>query len=133
MHGDESEPEERAYLNALVERTVGAAYEVANVLGAGFLEKVYERALLKELTLRGLRAASQVRFSVSYKGQYLGEYAADLVVEDRLLVEVKCVEHFSNEHLAQCLNYLKASGLNLALLVNFQHPKVEWRRVVRDF
>ena len=132
MDGDESESEERTYLNALVERTVGAAYEVANVLGAGFLEKVYERALLKELTLRGLRAASQVRLSVSYKGQCIGEYAADLVVEDRLLVEVKCVEHFSNEHLAQCINYLKASGLHLALLINFRRPKVEWRRIVHD-
>jgi GxxExxY protein len=132
MQGNERESEERASLNALVERTVGAAYEVANVLGAGFLEKVYERALLK-LTLRGVRAASQVRLSVSYKGQRIGEYAADLVVEDRLLVEVKWVERFSNEHLAQCLNYLKASRLKIALLVNFQHPKVEWKRVVRDF
>jgi GxxExxY protein len=95
--------------------------------------KSTERALLKELTLRGVRAASQVRLSVSYKGQHIGEYAADLVVEDRLLVEVKCVERFSNEHLAQCLNYLKASRLKIALLVNFQHPKVEWKRVVRDF
>jgi GxxExxY protein len=103
------------------------------VLGAGFLEKVYERALLKELTLRGLHAASQVRLAVSYKGQHVGEYAADVVVEGQLLVEVKCVERFSNQHLAQCLNYLKASGLKIALLVNFQHSKVEWKRVVRGF
>jgi GxxExxY protein len=133
MHGNERESEERACLDALVEKTVGAAYEVANVLGAGFLEKVYERALLKELALRGLRTAAQVRLPVSYKGQHVGEYAADLVVEDRLLVEVKCVERFSNQHLAQCLNYLKASGLKIALLINFQHSKVEWKRVVRNF
>ena len=133
MHATERESEERASLDALVEKTVGAAYEVANVLGAGFLEKVYERALLKELTLRGLQAASQVHLPVSYKGQHIGEYAADLLVEDRLLVEVKCVERFSNQHLAQCLNYLKASGLKIALLINFQHSKVEWKRVVRNF
>ena len=69
---------------------------------------------------------------VAYKGKHVGTYAADLVVEDRLLVEVKCVDQFSTEHLAQCLNYLKASGLHLALLINFRRPKVEWRRVVRD-
>jgi GxxExxY protein len=71
---------------------VGAIYEVSNVLGAGFLEKVYERALLKELALRGLAAQSQVGFPVSYKGQCVGEYLADLVVEQRLVVEIKCVD-----------------------------------------
>jgi GxxExxY protein len=113
----------------LIEAVVGAAYEVSNVLGAGFLEKVYERALLRELTLRGLMTKSQVMFPVVYKGQCLGEYVADLVVEDRLIVELKCVECFSSQHLAQCINYLKASGLILALLINLQKPKVEWRRV----
>jgi GxxExxY protein len=124
--------EERASLEALVESVVGAAYEVSNVLGAGFLEKIYERALLEELGLRGLRVEAQAPFAVAYKGKHVGTYAADLVVEDRLLVEVKCVDQFSTEHLAQCLNYLKASGLHLALLINFRRPKVEWRRVVRD-
>ncbi len=124
--------EQRASLEALVESVVGAAYEVSNVLGAGFLEKIYERALMEELGLRGLRVEAQVPFAVAYKGKHVGTYAADLVVEDRLLVEVKCVDQFSTEHLAQCLNYLKASGLHLALLINFRRPKVEWRRVVRD-
>lgn len=109
---------------------VGAVYEVSNVLGAGFLEKVYERALLKELALRGLAAQSQVACPVSYKGQRLGDYIADLVVEQKLVVEIKCVEHLADEHLAQCINYLRVSGLKLALLVNFQKPKVEWKRVV---
>ena len=123
---------EHASLEALVEIVVGAAYEVSNVLGAGFLEKVYERALLQELSLRGLRAATQTPFPIAYKGKNVGTYSADLVVEDRLLVEVKCVEQFSNEHLAQCINYLKASGLHLALLINFRRPRVEWRRVVHE-
>ena len=102
---------------------IGAAYEVANVLGAGFLEKVYERALVRELGL-------QVCFDVDCKGQSVGSSAADLIVEDQVLVELKCVDSFSNEHLAQCINYLKASGLRLALLVDFQKPKVEWKRIV---
>ena len=120
---------ERESLNALFEQVVGAVYEVANTLGAGFLEKVYERALVKELTLRGLKVVPQACFSVSYKGQSVGEFFADLLVEDRLIVELKCVDCFANEHMAPCLNYLKASGLNLALLVNFQRSKVEWKRI----
>ena len=104
--------------------------EVSNTLGAGFLEKVYERALLKELVLRGMRAKAQVSFPVSYKGQIVGEYFADLVVEDVLVVELKCVERLANEHTAQCLNYLRASGRTVCLLVNFQRPKVEWKRIV---
>lgn len=121
---------ERELLESVFERTVGAIYEVANVLGAGFLEKVYQRALVNELMRRGLRALPQAAFSVQYKGDSVGEYFADIIVEDRLVVEIKCVDHFSGEHTAQCINYLKASGLKLALLVNFQKPKVEWRRVV---
>jgi GxxExxY protein len=127
MNANERESE---VLDALVERVVGAIYEVSNVLGAGFLEKVYERALLKELVLRGMTVQSQAGFPVSYKGQCVGEYIADLVVEQRLVVEIKCVDCFANEHLAQCINYLRASGLKMALLVNFQKPKVEWKRVV---
>jgi GxxExxY protein len=116
-----------------VEKVVGAVYEVANVLGAGFLEKVYERALVKELGLRGLRAKTQVAFPVYYKGQYVGEYFAGLIVEEQLVVELKFVDQLSNEHVGQCINYLKASTLKIALLVNFQRPKVEWKRVVLGF
>ncbi len=123
---------DRASLEALVETVIGAAYEVSNVLGAGFLEKVYERALMEELRLRGLRATAQAPFPVAYKGKHVGTYSADLVVEGRLLVEAKCVEQFSNEHLAQCINYLKASDLHLALLINFRRSRVEWKRVVHD-
>jgi GxxExxY protein len=117
-------------LDELVEAVVGAAYEVSNVLGAGFLEKVYERALIRELELRGLRVRCQVRYPVVYKGQLVGEYLADLLVNDSLVVELKCVDSFANEHIAQSINYLKASGLKLALLVNFQKPKVEWKRII---
>lgn len=130
--GREPESPERAALEALVEAVVGAAYEVSNVLGAGFLEKLYERALMEELRLRGIPVAAQVTFPVAYKGKHIGTYAADLVVDGRLLVEAKCVEHLTNDHLAQCINYLKASGLHLALLINFRKSRVEWRRVVHN-
>jgi GxxExxY protein len=131
-NGNEPESPERAALEALVEAVVGAAYEVSNTLGTGFLEKLYERALIEELRLRGIPTAAQVIFPVAYKGKHIGTYAADLVVDGRLLVEIKCAEQLTNEHLAQCINYLKASGLHLGLLINFRRSRVEWRRVVHD-
>jgi GxxExxY protein len=117
-------------LNALIGRVIGAAFEVSNVLGPGFLEKVYERALLKELASRGIEAKGQVGFPVSYKGQTVGEYIADIVVEGELVIELKCADSFSNEHVAQCINYLKASGKKIALLMNFQKPKVQLKRII---
>ena len=130
MNTNKKEHETAPSVDAVVEAVIGAAYEVSNVLGAGFLEKVYERALTRELILRGLNVKSQASFPVLYKGQCVGEYLPDLLVENCVLVELKCADRFSNEDLAQCINYLKASGLRLALLVNFQKPKVEWKRIV---
>jgi len=120
-------------LDLLTERVLGAVFEVSNTLGAGFLEKVYERALVRELGLQGIRATAQARIDIRYKGHSVGEYLADLLVEDVLVVELKCVERLAGEHTAQCLNYLRASGLTVSLLVNFQRPKVEWKRVVNRF
>jgi GxxExxY protein len=114
----------------LTEKVLGAIFEVSNTLGAGFLEKVYERALVAELRLRDVRVTSQASFSVTYKGHSVGEYFADILVEDVLVVELKCVDHLANEHMAQCLNYLRASGRTVCLLINFQKPKVEWKRIV---
>jgi GxxExxY protein len=121
------------YFDSLTERVLNAVFEVSNALGAGFLEKVYERALLKELALRGIRATAQVSFIVNYKGHCVGEYFADIIVEDVLVIELKCVERLVSEHTAQCINYLRASGGTLCLLVNFQRPKVEWKRIVCGF
>jgi len=118
-------------LNSLTEAVIGAAFEVSNTLGAGFLEKLYERALVSELTLRGIAIVTQAVYPVAYKGQIIGEYRPDLVIENILIVELKCVDRFAPTHLAQCLSYLHASGLTLALLLNFQHPKVECRRIKR--
>lgn len=124
---------ERELMNNLIEKVIGAVYEVANVFGSGFLEKVYERALVKELDMRDLNAEAQVPIQVSYKDEFVGDYYADILIEKKLIVELKCAERLGNDHLAQCLNYLKATGHGIALLVNFQHPKVEWKRVVNNF
>jgi GxxExxY protein len=118
------------FSDPLTERVLAAVFEVSNTLGAGFLEKMYQRALLRELGLRGLRATSQVAFSVTYKGQSVGEYIADILVEDSLVVELKCAERLASEHMAQCINYLRVSGLTVCLLVNFQRTKAEWKRIV---
>src|SRR5215467_9141473 len=103
------ESAEHASLEALVEIVVGAAYEVSNVLGAGFLEKVYERALMQELRLRDIEVQSQVSFPISCKGEHVGHYVAHLVAGHEVLVELKCVDHFTSEHTGMCINYLKAS------------------------
>jgi GxxExxY protein len=131
--GPQMNTDEHRLLDSLTERVLGAVFEVSNTLGAGFLEKVYQRALLQELRLRGMRADGEVSFSVIYKGHRVGEYFADIVVEEVLVIELKCAERLGNEHTAQCLNYLRASGRRLCLLVNFQRPKVEWKRIVSGF
>ena len=127
------EQTERNYLNDLAGTIIGSSYEVSNQLGVGFLEKVYERSLACELTLRGIKAETQKKVRVFYKERPVGDYYADILVQDKVIVEIKCVEAFAPEHMAQCLNYLKATGLSLALLVNFKHPKVDVQRVVLGF
>ena len=94
------------------------------------MEKVYERALLKELAARGIHAEAQAGFPVLYKGESVGLYIADILVQNELVIELKCAESFSGEHVAQCINYLKASGKRIALLMNFQRPRVELKRII---
>ncbi len=108
----------------------GAVFEVNRVLGPGFLEKVYEKALMIELEKRGLKAKSQVPIQVSYKGRIVGEYIGDIFVEDKVLIELKTVEQLDGIHEAQLLNYLKATGLKVRLLVNFKHEKANIKRLV---
>jgi GxxExxY protein len=97
--------EHRSKRDPLTEFVPGAAFEVSNVLGAGFLEKVYERSLARELAMRGLQCETQVCLPVRYKGSEVGACIADVVVENTLVVEIKCVERFAGEHVAQCLDY----------------------------
>ena len=122
-----------AEMDMLSERIIGCAYAVSNALGAGFLEKVYENALAHELRKAGLRVEQQRPLRVQYDGVVVGEYAADLLVEDCILVELKAVRALDDVHLAQCLNYLKATGLSLCLLINFGKPRADVRRVVNRF
>lgn len=108
----------------------GAIFEVNKVLGAGFLEKMYENALVLELKRQGLKAESQVPIMVSYKGDIVGDYIADIMVEYKVILELKAVEKIQKVHEAQIINYLKATGIKIGLLVNFKHPKEEIGRYV---
>ena len=122
-HADNSE------VNELSGRVIGCAFTVLNTLGAGFLEKVYENALAFEVRAAGLSAVQQYGAKVHYKGILIGEYFADLLINDVLLVEVKTVKALDDAHRMQCTNYLKATGLRLCLLLNFGKPRLEIKRV----
>lgn len=111
-------------------KIMSTVFEVHNTLGSGFLEKVYEKALLKELALRGLKVEAQKQIQIFYKEEDVGTYFADLIVNDQILIELKTVETLSNLHKAQVLNYLKATGLKLGLLINFGKERVESIRLV---
>ena len=119
-------------INDLSRLVIGHALTVANTLGSGFIEKVHENALAYEIRKSGLAVAQQHGVTVRYDGVIVGEYATDLLVEDAMLVESKAVKALDNIHCAQCLNYLKATGLRLCLLLNFGKPRLEIKRVVQD-
>ncbi len=102
-------------------------------MGCGFLEKVYENALAHELAKLGLGVAQQAPLAVYYDGRVVGSYVADLVVEDCILVELKAVQRFDDLHFAQCINYLKASGLRVCLLLNFGTPRLGIKRLVNNY
>jgi GxxExxY protein len=117
-------------LDELTYKINGAIFEVNRVLGAGFLEKVYENALILELKNQGLKAEAQVPISVFYKGSVVGDYIADILVEGKIILELKAVDNIQKVYEAQILNYLKATGFKVGLLVNFKHPKAEIKRFV---
>jgi len=108
----------------------GCVFEVYRQLGCGFLEKVYEKSLLTELALQGLRAQAQVPVTVQYKNVVVGEYFADIVVENCVIIELKAQQNLPPASKAQLLNYLRATGLHLGMLVNFAFPKASVKRVV---
>ncbi|OGB99948.1 MAG: GxxExxY protein [candidate division NC10 bacterium RIFCSPLOWO2_12_FULL_66_18] len=119
-------------LNDISGRVIGAAMTVSNTLGAGFLEKVYENALVHELRRSGLRVEQQRPLAVTYDGVIVGEYAADVIVEGSVILELKAVRVVDQVHVAQCLNYLKATGMRLCLLLNFGSPRLQVKRIIRD-
>ncbi|MCU7850458.1 MAG: GxxExxY protein [Candidatus Thiodiazotropha sp. (ex Lucinoma kastoroae)] len=112
------------------QQVIGCAYTVGNELGPGFLESVYENALCLELVGKGLVVERQKQLNVTYKGEVVGKFFADILVESCLLLELKAVARLSPEHKAQVINYLKATGLNVSLLINFGKPRTEIRRIV---
>lgn len=117
-------------INKISEKIIGCAFKVSNSLGSGFLEKVYENALFIELTKSGLVVKQQFPMAVYYGEDIVGEYFADLLVEDTIVVELKTVSVLDDIHMAQCMNYLKATGLELCLLMNFHRPRVEIKRII---
>jgi GxxExxY protein len=124
---------ELATIDAITRTVIAAAFKVQNTLGCGFLEKLYERAMVIELTQGQLKVQTQVRREVAYRGESVGLYVADLVVAERVLVEIKACEAPSPASKAQRLNYLKAFDLPVALLLNFGNPRVEVRRFWNRF
>ena len=119
-------------LNVLSEQIIRGAFAVSNTLGCGFLEKVYENALAHELRKTGLAVAQQHGIVVTYDDIVVGEYAVDLLVEESVLVELKAVRAFDDIHQAQCMNYLRATGLHLCLLLNFGRPRLDIKRIVSN-
>ena len=117
-------------VNELTYQIRGAVFEVTKILGPGFLEKVYENALVIELKNRKLNAKAQMPIQVIYKNKIVGEYFADIIVEDKVIIELKAVESLQKIHEAQLLNYLKATDYKIGLLINFTYPKAEIKRFV---
>ena len=125
--------ERRLKLDRITERIIGCVYKVSNTMGSGFLEKVYENALTLELRKNGLKVKQQHGIQIRYDGVVVGEFAADLLVEDKVIIELKATKALDDIHMAQCLNYLKATDLSVCLLINFGKPKAEIRRIVNNF
>ena len=117
----------------LSEQVIGCAQNVSRELGAGFLEVVYENALALELEEKGILFERQYQLDVYYKSQLIGQYKADLIVEGKLIIELKAVPTFNDRHKAQVLNYLRATGLNVGLLLNFGMPRLGIQRIVWNY
>lgn len=111
-------------------QVVGCAFEVLNTLGHGLLEKPYENALVVELGLNQVSYKQQTRFPVMYKSVRVGEYIPDLIVFDKIIVDIKVIKNIGNYEKAQIINYLKIIGLHVGMVLNFKYPKLEWERIV---
>ena len=125
--------EKRKHLDRVTAKIIGAAQRVSSALGIGFLEKVYENALAIELRKGGVLVKQQPLLKVFYEGEIIGEYAADLIVENEIVVELKAVRALDNVHQAQCMNYLRATKLKVCLLLNFGTSRLQVKRIVNGF
>ena len=117
-------------LQPLIRQIIGAAFEVHNVLGFGFLEKVYQRAMQVELQSHGVKVELEPKIQVQFKGVIVGDYAADLLVENKIIVELKTDAAYQSAHEAQLLNELRGTRIRLGYLVNFGRDRVEYKRMV---
>ncbi|SRR5260221_13369082 len=117
-------------LQPVTQNLIGAAFEVHNVLGFGFLEKVYQRAMQVELQSHGVKVELEPKIQVQFKGVIVGDYAADLLVENKIIVELKADAVYQPAHEAQLLNELRGTGIKLGYLINFGREKVEYKRMV---
>ena len=124
---------EQIRLNAISEKIIGCVFKVSSGLGVGFLEKVYQNALAYELRKLGMNVLVEHPINVLYDRVVVGEYVADLLVENSIILELKVVGQFDDIHFVQCLNYLKGTGLKLGLLINFGLPKAVIKRIVNNF
>ncbi len=115
------------------EQVIGCAITVSNTLGAGFLESVYANAMAIELNNAGILFEVQKPLQVTYRAKVVGNFYADLLVSGKLVIELKALSKLRSEHEAQLMNYLKASGLNAGLLLNFGTPRIGIKRIVRDY
>ena len=122
----------RSEINRITGKIVTCVYPVSNTPGSGFLEKIYGNALAFELRQNGLKTEQQYPIKVFYGNELVGDFAADLLVDDRVVVELKATRVLDDAHSAQCLNYLKATGIPVCLLVNFGRPRVEIKRLILD-
>jgi GxxExxY protein len=125
-----TKPEKKLLHAELKDKIIAAAYDVHNQLGSGFSEKVYENAMMIKLTSKGLRAAQQVAINVFFEGNLVGEYFADILIDDAIIVELKAVAEPAKVHEAQLINYLKATGKRVGLLINFGEKLKVVRRVL---
>lgn len=115
----------------VTERLLAAAFAVHRELGPGFLEAVYEAALAHELQLRGIAFARQVEVPIIFRGEQVGRHRLDLIIEEKVIVELKCVSEFAEIHSSILSSYLKATGLRVGLLLNFAAPSLEMKRIVK--
>ena len=130
---DAQDKQDHGLLHAgLTRKIIGCALEVINELGSGFLESVYEKAMTVALTDAGASHEAQKPIDVRFRGRPVGDFIADILVEDKVIVELKAVKALTREHEAQIINYLNATGFEVGLLINFGKPKLEFKRFTRS-
>lgn len=130
--GDEQDKVDKALLHSELTKTIiGCAFDVSNEIGAGFLESVYENALAIALRQFGVAVRQQAPINVYFRGQSVGTFYADLLVENRVIIELKAVSALAQRHEAQLLNYLSATNIQVGLLINFGNPRIQYRRLTR--